>query len=59
MLENYLESRSVAQHTRLTVPLCDIVKAQGDKTSQRLFSRGDYIEFVLNKYCRGCRFDSV
>lgn len=52
VLENYMESNSAAQRTRLTVPICDIVKAQGDSTSQRLFSKSDYIEFLLNKYCR-------
>ena len=52
ILENYIESKSVAQHTRLTVPLCSIVKSQGDCKSQRLFSKGDYIEYLLNKYCR-------
>lgn len=50
VLENYKESRSIAQRIRLTVPLCDIVKVQGDKTSRRLFSRGDYIEFLLNRF---------
>ena len=53
VLANYKESRSAAQHTRLTVPLCDIVKTEGDKTSRRLFGRNDYIELLLNKYCRG------
>lgn len=52
VLENYVESNSAAQRIRLTVPLCDIVKAQGDKTSKRLFSKSDYIEFLLNKYCK-------
>ncbi len=48
---NYLENRSPAQRTRLTVPVGDIVKACGDGESQRLFSKGDYIDFMLNKYC--------
>lgn len=52
VLEIYVESNSAAQHIRLTVPLCDIVKAQGDRTSKRLFSKSDYIEFLLNKYCK-------
>lgn len=52
VLENYRKNNSVAQHTRLTVPLCDIVKAQGSSKSCRLFSKNDYIEFLLNKYCR-------
>lgn len=52
ILENYTESKSVAQHARRTVPLCDIVKSEGDCKSQRLFSKGDYIEYLLNRYCR-------
>ncbi len=52
VLENYAESKSVAQRTRLTVPLCNIVQSQGDCKSQRLFAKGDYIEYLLNKYCR-------
>lgn len=52
VLKNYAESSSLAQHVRLTVPLCVIGKAQGDKTSRRLFTKGDYITFLLNRYCR-------
>lgn len=52
ILENYVNSKSVAQHTRRTVPLCNIVQSQGDPESQRLFTKGDYIEYLLNKYCR-------
>lgn len=52
ILENYRESNSPAQHARLTVPLCDIVKTQGDQASMRLFDKNDYVEFLLNRYCR-------
>lgn len=52
ILENYVGSNSIAQRTRLTVPLCDIVKKQGDSTSKRLFTKDDYIDFLLNRYCR-------
>lgn len=52
VLENYVQSNSIAQHVRLTAELCDIVKAQGDKTSKRLFGKDDYIELLLNRYCR-------
>lgn len=52
VMENYIQSKSIAQHARLTVPLGRIVAAQGDNKSQRLFSKGDYIEYLLNKYCR-------
>ena len=53
ILENYTESRSRAQQTRLNVPLCELVLTQGDPTSQRLFLEDDYIELVMNRYCRG------
>lgn len=52
VLETYVNSGSIAQHTRLTVPLCEMVKAEGDPQSQRLFTRGDYIAYLLNRYCR-------
>lgn len=52
VLENYIVSKSPAQHTALTVPVCDTVRACGDSSSLRLFSRGDYILFMLNKFCR-------
>ena len=52
ILENYMNSNSIAQHTRLTVPLSEMVKSQGNKDSQRLFNKDDYIIFLLNQYCR-------
>ncbi len=52
VLENYVQSKSTAQRTRLTVPLGRIVTSQGDPTSLRLFSEGGYIEYLLNTYCR-------
>lgn len=52
VLETYVNGGSIAQHTRLTVPLCEMVKAEGYPQSQRLFTRGDYIAFLLNRYCR-------
>ena len=52
VLKNYSENRSVAQHVRATVPLGEIVRAQGDPESLRLFGKGDYIDYLLNRYCR-------
>ena len=52
VLENYVCNRSLAQRTRLTVPLCEMVKVVGDPASQRLFTTGDYIDYVLNQYCK-------
>lgn len=52
VLENYAQSRSLAQSVRLNIPVCELVKAQGDPTSQKLFEKSDYINYLLNTYCR-------
>ena len=52
ILDCYLNSRSLAQHTRLNTPTRELVLSQGDPTSRRLFWQGDYIELILNRYCR-------
>lgn len=52
VLENYVHSKGKAQKIRLSVPLNEIVKSQANREGQRLFDKGDYIEFLLNKYCR-------
>ena len=52
ILENYTQSKSVGQHIRLTVPICEIAASQGDETSQRLFEKDDYIQYLTNQYCR-------
>ena len=51
ILQNYLQSKSVAQSARLTVPVCQIVKSCGNPDSLRLFDEQDYIIYLLNKYC--------
>lgn len=51
ILENYAENRSLAQSVRMTVPVCELVRAQGNPNSQRLFGKEDYIEYLLNTYC--------
>lgn len=52
ILDCYLNSRSLAQHIRLNTPTRELVVSQGDPTSQRLFMREDYLELMLNRYCR-------
>lgn len=52
ILDCYLNSRSLAQHIRLNTPTRELVLSQGDPTSQRLFMREDYLELMLNRYCR-------
>lgn len=50
--ENYLENKSIAQHTGFTVPVSEMAKKFGDPNSTRLFTKGDYFEYILNRYCR-------
>lgn len=53
VLENYRVSRSIAQHTRLTVPVSRLVRSCGNPDSRRLFDREGYIELLLHRYCTG------
>lgn len=41
----------MAQNARLTIPINEMIKKYGDKHSQRLFLKDDYISFILNRYC--------
>lgn len=52
ILKNYVESNTLAMHTRMTVPIYEIVATQGDPLSERLFVEEDYIELLVNRYCR-------
>lgn len=53
--ENYLKNRSVAQNISFTVPVCEMAKKFGNPNSKRLFSKGDYYELLLNRYCRALK----
>lgn len=52
VLKTYVNDESLAQHVRKTVPVSELVRAGGDPDSRRLFGRGDYIDLLLNRYCR-------
>ncbi len=52
VLENYRESKSVAQNIRLNTPISKIVEEEGNPTSEKLFEKEDYIEWISNRYCR-------
>lgn len=52
ILKRYGGNESPAQHVAVTVPLSKIAAAVGDPDSRRLFTRGDYAEYLTNKYCR-------
>jgi len=51
-LNAYLKNESTAQRIGAGVPIYEIVKAAGDAQSMRLFDKGDYIIYLINKYCK-------
>ncbi|MGL4336641.1 MAG: radical SAM protein [Turicibacter sp.] len=52
ILNNYQTNASLAQQTRLNVPVSELVRLCGNKTSRRLFDEEDYISYLLNQYCK-------
>lgn len=52
VINNYINNTSLAQNSRLTVPICEMVKVCGNPNSNRLFDKGDYITYILNQYCK-------
>lgn len=52
ILRRYRENESPAQRIRCTVLLGEIVRQCGNPDSRRLFGRGDFIDLMLNRYCR-------
>jgi len=51
IVECYLNEASPAQAARRSIPLGEMVRACGDPDSQRLFDRGDYEDYILEKFC--------
>lgn len=49
---NYAGNRTLAQHTRLTVPISEMARACGNPDSRRLFGKWDYQNMLHNRYCR-------
>lgn len=52
VLNAFLENLPLAQRVRAMVPLGELVRAGGDSRGEGLFSRDDYIVYLLNKYCQ-------
>ncbi|MBE6614241.1 MAG: radical SAM protein [Ruminococcaceae bacterium] len=50
ILQRYTENSTPAQHIRASVPFCEIVRTCGNPTSQKLFCRGDYTDFLRNRF---------
>ena len=52
ILNDYINNNSIAQRILTSVPVGEMVKKCGNIESTRLFSKCDYKNFILNKYCR-------
>ena len=51
ILRRLRADESPAQHVCATVPVRELARAWGDPDSRRLFGRGDYIEYLVNRTC--------
>ena len=51
IVECYRGETSPAQAARRNIPLGEMVRACGDPESPRLFDRGDYEDYILEKFC--------
>ena len=59
IIANYLNHVPTAMKIRSTIPLGEIVQSVGNKASEKLFSKADYIIYLLNQYARKTHFGSV
>jgi hypothetical protein len=57
VLHRYVNDETTAQRVRKTIPISELIKAYGNFESERLFSKSDYIDFLVNKYCEGLYAD--
>ena len=58
IVECYRGETSPAQAARRNIPLGEMVRACGDPDSQRLFDKGDYEDYILEKFCeRNASYD--
>jgi hypothetical protein len=57
VLHRYVNNETSAQRVRKTVSIGELIKSYGDFESEKLFSKSDYIDFLLNKYCEGLYAD--
>ncbi len=51
IVQNYLENKSSAQGARLNIPISEMARECGAPDSGRLFTKDDYISYLLNRYC--------
>lgn len=52
VLFNYKNNNSLAQKISFEVPLCKLAEKCGNPNSTKLFSKDDYLIYLLNQYCK-------
>lgn len=52
VIKNYQNNNSVAQRLISTVTISEMVRLCGNPDSLRLFTKGDYIIYIWNQYCK-------
>jgi len=52
ILDSYASNASIGQHAMSTIPVGEMVRMCGNPESMRLFDEGDYVDFILDSYCR-------
>ncbi len=52
IIKNYQYDYSTAQKNISTIPLSQMVRRCGNPNSQRLFTKGDYITYIQNQFCK-------
>jgi MoaA/NifB/PqqE/SkfB family radical SAM enzyme len=58
VLHRYVNNETIAQRVRKTVPIGEFIKAYGNFESERLFSKGDYIDYLVQLHCEGSENDA-
>ncbi len=52
IIDNYISNKSKAQHLINSIPIGEMVNFCGNLSSERLFTKGDYITYIQNQFCR-------
>jgi hypothetical protein len=52
IIDNYINNKSKAQRLIYSIPIGEMVNLCGNLRSERLFTKGDYITYIQNQFCR-------
>lgn len=52
IIYNYQNNKAIAMNISNTVPIYEIVRKVGNKNSNKLFSKNDYYDYLINQYSK-------